>query len=107
MSKLRVTMAYEKLSQELKEQLKLVYDEGFSEHLINYTDKDGKNISALRFETDEKIYLIRMTRSQAIEIIDEDPDYDEEGSIIDSVKEDYEEKHSDVDYLSENDNYDN
>lgn len=107
MSKLRVTMAYEKLSQELKEQLKLVYDEGFSEHLINYTDKDGKNISALRFETDEKIYLIRMTRSQAIEIIDEDPDYDEEGSLIDSVKEDYEEKHSDVDYLSENDNYDN
>ena len=48
-----------------------------------------------------------MTRSQAIEIIDEDPDYDEEGSLIDSVKEDYEEKHSDVDYLSENDNYDN
>lgn len=106
MSKLRVTLPYDKLSQDLKEQLKLVYTDGFSENLISYTDKDGKNVSALRFETDEKIYLIRMTRTQAIEIIDEDPDYDDDGSLIDSVKEDYEEKHSDVDYLSENDNYD-
>lgn len=105
MSKLKVTQDYEKLSEQIKEQVKLVYPDGFSEHLITYTNKEGKNVSALRFETDEKIYLIRMTRAQAEEIIESDPDYDDDGVLYDDVKEDYEEKHSDADYLTDNDNY--
>ena len=106
MSKLRVTQEYSKLSQEIQEQVKLVYPLGFVDHLITYTNKDGQVLSALRFETDEKIYLIRMTSKQALAIIDDDPDYDDDGSLNDDVKEDYEDRHSEVDYLSENDNYD-
>lgn len=104
--KQRVTQEYEKLSDEMKEQLKLVYPDGFSEFLISFNNKDGKKISALRFETDDKIYLIRMTFDEALEIIESDPDYDDDGSLMDDVKEDYEDKHSDVEYLSDNDNYD-
>ncbi len=106
MSKLRVTQEYSKLSEEIKEQIKLVYPQGFIDHLISYINKDGARVSALRFETDEKIYLIRMTSAQAIDIIESDPDYDDDGSLYDDVKEEYEEKHSDVEYLADNDNYD-
>lgn len=106
MDKQKVTQEYEKLSEDIQEQIKLVYPSGFSDHLISYVNKDGKKVSALRFETDEKIYLIRMTLEQAIDIIESDADYDEDGELIDEVKEEYEEKHSDIDYLSENDNYD-
>jgi hypothetical protein len=105
MSKIRVTQEYDRLSNELKEQIKLVYPQGYSDFLISYSDKEGKRISALRFETDEKIYLIRMTFEQAVDIIESDTDYDDDGSLNDNVRVDYEQKHSDVDYLSENDNY--
>lgn len=106
MDKERVTQEYKKLSEEIKEQIKLVYPQGFSDFLISYTNKEGKKVTALRFETDEKIYLIRMTIDQAIDIIDADPDYDQDGLLYDDVKEEYEEKHSDIDYLSDNENYD-
>ena len=105
MIKQRVTQEYEKLSDEIQEQVKLVYPYGFSDHLISYVNKDGQRVSALRFETDEKIYLIRMTFEQAKDIIESDDDYDDEGNLMDDVREDYEEKHSDVDYLTENENY--
>ena len=56
----RVTQAYEKLNESIQEQVKLAYPEGFSQHLIPFVNKEGKKVKALRFETDEKIYLIRM-----------------------------------------------
>jgi len=105
MTKLRVTQDYEKLSDDIQEQVKLVYPYGFSDHLISYVNKEGKRVSALRFETDDKIYLIRMTLAQALDIIEADDDYDDDGNLMEDIKEDYEEKHSDVDYLSENENY--
>ena len=105
MDKERVTQEYKKLGEEIKEQIKLVYPQGFSDYLISYTNKEGKKVTALRFETDAKIYLIRMTIEQAIDIIDADPDYDQDGSLYEDVKEEYEEKHSDIEYLSDNENY--
>ncbi|GAA4824546.1 hypothetical protein [Algivirga pacifica] len=105
-NKLRVTKDYSKLSDELQEQIKLVYPEGFSQFLIQYTDKDGKRQSALRFETDDKIYLVRMTTEEAEDIISNDEDYDEYGSLRDDVRDEYEDKYSDVDYLTDNENYD-
>ncbi|MEQ9404280.1 MAG: hypothetical protein RIM99_11870 [Cyclobacteriaceae bacterium] len=104
MEKLKVALEYERLGEEIKEQIKLVYPDGFRDFLISYPGKEGQRISALRFETDEKIYLIRMTSQQALDIIEADPDY-EDGSLIDDIRDDYEEKHSDVN-LSDNDNYD-
>ncbi|PLX19658.1 MAG: hypothetical protein C0599_10510 [Salinivirgaceae bacterium] len=104
-NKSRVIVDYEKLSDELIEQIKLVYPTGFSQHLISFTNAKGENVSALRFETFEKIYLIRMTNKMAVQIIEDDADYDDDGVLKDGVREKLEEEHSEVDYLTENDNY--
>ena len=105
-NKIRVTQEYSKLSEEHKEQVKLVYPEGYSQFLINYTNKEGKKVSALRFETDEKIYLIRMSVLEAELLVADDDDFDEDGLLKESIKDDYEDKYSEVDYLEENENYD-
>lgn len=106
--KIRVTQEYERLSDELKEQLKLVYPEGYSQSLIQFMNKDGKKVNGLRFETDEKIYLIRMTVTEAERIISDDDDFDESGSLKEEIKDEYEDKYSDLEYLSDegNDNDD-
>lgn len=100
-----VTQEYDKLSDELKEQIKLVYPDGYSQHLIQFTAKEGKKLKALRFETDDKVYLIRMTVIQAQDLVLNDDDFDEDGNLIEDVRDDYEDKYSDVNYLDENDNY--
>ena len=73
-TKPRVVKDYEKLDEIIQEQIKLSYPYGFSDHLVSYVDKEGKKRTALPFETDEKYYLVRMTESEAVAIIDEDDD---------------------------------
>lgn len=104
--KIRVIQDYEKLSDEIKEQIKLVYPEGYRQHLIIFTNKKGERVTALRFETFEKIYLVRMSVSKAEELIENDTDYNADGNLRSSIKERYEDEYSDIDYLSENENYD-
>lgn len=105
-NKLRVIQDYEKLSNELKEQIKLVYPEGYSQHLIEFTNSKGEKVTALRFETFEKIYLVRMSVYKAERIIEQDSDYDDDGNLKEDVKVKYEDEYSDIEYLSENENYD-
>ncbi len=100
-NKIRVIQDYEKLSSELKEQVKLVYPHGYHNHLVEYTTPKGERIKTLRFETDEKIYLIRMTFQKAKAIIEQDDDFDEEGFLKMDIKEKYEEEYSDLEYLSD------
>lgn len=98
-NKPRVIKDYEKLDEAIKEQIKLVYPYGFSQNLITFTNKDGMLVSALPFETDEKYYLVRMTTQEAIDIISEDDDYDDEGSLKDESRETFEDKYSDLEYI--------
>jgi len=97
MSKPRVIKNYEKLDDEVLEQIKLNYPEGFAKNLIRFTDVDGRLASALPFETEEKYYLIRMTRSEALVIIDDDDDYDEDGNLLDEARDEYADKYDDDD----------
>ncbi len=60
-SKLRVIKDYDKLDTEIVKQIEVTYPEGFTQHLIQITSKDGMLVSALPFETEDKIYLVRMT----------------------------------------------
>ena len=101
-SKPRIIKDYEKLDESIKEQIKLVYPNGFSQRLISFTNKDGLLVSALPFETDDKYYLVRMTSQEAIDIISEDDDYDDDGTLKDESREAYEDKYSDLDYIPEN-----
>ena len=99
-NKPRIVKDYEKLDPQIQEQIKLVYPYGFSDNLVSYTDKEGMRRTALPFETDDKYYLIRMTASEAMQIIDEDDDFDSSGELKDNIKEVYEEKYADIDYLN-------
>lgn len=97
----RVVKDFEKLTDDIQEQIKLAYPEGFSHQLITFTDKDGFKVSALPFETDEKYYLVRMTKKQATALIEDDDDYDDDGFLKEDIRLDYEEKHMDFDDLDE------
>lgn len=100
--KIRVIKDYEKLDEQIQEQIKLVYPNGFSQYLISFTNKEGKLVSALPFETDDRYYLVRMTLKEAKQIIDEDEDYDDDGNLKDESREEYEDKYSDLDYIADN-----
>ncbi|HOE39196.1 MAG TPA: hypothetical protein PLG05_03885 [Bacteroidales bacterium] len=100
-NKPKVIQDFEKLSKEIQEQIKLTYPNGFSQHLIQFTNKEGRFVSALPFETDEKYYLVRMTLDEAREIIYSDDDYDDDGILKDDVKEEFVDKYAELDYMSD------
>lgn len=102
----RVVKDYEKLSEDIQQQIKLVYPEGFSHHLISFTNKEGVKVSALPFETSETYYLVRMTKQEATALIEDDDDYDDDGYLREEIKLDYEEKHLDIDDLEEEEEQD-
>ncbi len=92
MGKPRIVKDYEKLTEEILAQIKLEYPFGFEKKLITFKNKDNKFVSALPFETDDYYYLIRMTRDEAQQIMEEDEDYDEDGNLSDEAKERLEEE---------------
>ena len=100
-NKPKVIQDYGKLSTEIKEQIKLTYLEGFSEHLIEFENPKGELVSALPFETEETIYMIRMSIRKAMELVDLDSDYDEDGVLLSSRREQYEEKYAEEDDFDE------
>jgi len=102
-NKPRVIKDFEKLDDAIQEQIKLTYPRGFSKHLIQFTNREGSKVSALPFETDEKYYLVRMTVTEARKIILRDEDYDEDGKLRTEIREDYEDKYADLDYIGDDD----
>ena len=86
MSKPRLVKDYEKLTEEIIGQIKLEYPYGFEHKLITFKNREGKFVSALPFETNDFYYLIRMSRSEAKDIILNDDDYDEDGNLTDEAK---------------------
>lgn len=72
MNKPRIVKDYEKLDSTTQEMIKLAYPYGFEDHLVSFTNSEGRKVSALPFETDEKYYLVRMTIAEAQIIIEED-----------------------------------
>lgn len=91
-SKPRVVKDYDKLDTLVQEQIKLEYPYGFEDHLVKFTNAEGKRVSALPFETEDKYYLVRMTIEEAQAIIEDDDDYDEDGNLTDEAREEIEER---------------
>ncbi len=81
MAKKRIIKDYHALPEEIIRQVKMAYPTGFVAHLVQYTNQEGKIVSALPFETEDTYYLIRMTAQEARRIVSEDEDYDEEGIL--------------------------
>ncbi len=57
------------------------YHSGYADYLVTYSNKEGKKVSALPFETDDAHYLIRMTILEAKRLVKEDEDYDDDGQL--------------------------
>lgn len=89
----KLITAFEKLDKSIQEQIKLEYPEGFSQHLIKFTNKDGDRVSALRFEMEDKIYLVKMSKIIADQLIEDDIDYDDTGNLTDEARIEYEDKY--------------
>ena len=100
-NKPRIIKDYNKLDKALQEQIKLVYADGFADRLIHFFDKDGIKVSALPFETESKYYMLRMTKNEAIRIVDEDDDFDDDGLLKSEVKQDYEDKYADLEHIAD------
>lgn len=100
-SKPRVIKDFDKLDSNIQEQIKLAYPNGFYDSLIHFYNKDGKKVTALPFETDDKYYMVRMTVQEAKMIIEDDDDFDDEGNLKEKIKDDYESKYGDLDYMSD------
>ena len=92
-SKPRVVKDYEKLDPAVLEQIKLAYPMGFRKHLITFRNAQGDLVSALPFETEDRYYLVRMTVVQAVQFIEDDDDYDEDGNLKSKVRKAYTAKH--------------
>ncbi len=85
--KKRVVKDYDKLPEEVVNLIKLEYPRGFVKNLIKYTNKDGMQVSALPYETDDVYYLIRMSAIEARQIILDDDDY-EDGVLREDFEDD-------------------
>jgi hypothetical protein len=100
-SKPRVIKDFDKIDNHIQEQIKLLYPDGFSSHLISFTNKNGDKVSALPYEAEDKYYLIRMTVQQADAIIEDDDDYDDDGYLKEDIKMDLEDKYVDLSDLGD------
>ena len=92
MAKKRIVIDYEKLPEETINRIKLEYPEGFEDNLVTFTNAKGAYVSALPFETEEVYYLVRMTESEARQIIKDDDDYDSEGKLRNDFEDDINEE---------------
>ncbi len=93
----RILKSFEKLDNEIREQIKLAYPDGFVTNLITFSKPDGSLVSALPFETDEVYYMVKMTESEATTIVDNDDDFDSDGFLKEDVKDAFSQKYSDGD----------
>jgi len=79
LAKKRVIKNFDALPEEIVELVKAKYPTGaYAEHLVSYTDKEGKKVSALPFETDDTYYLIRLAVQEVKKPAKEDDDLDDE-----------------------------
>jgi DNA-directed RNA polymerase subunit delta len=81
LAKKRIVKDYDALPEETLRLVKMKYPNGYADSLVSYTDKEGKKVSALPFESDEAYYLIRMTIMEAKRLVKEDEDFDDEGVL--------------------------
>ena len=88
----RVIKDYDKLDVTIQEQIKLEYPYGFEENLVSFTNREGKRVSALPFEAEDRYYLVRMTVAEAQRLIEDDADYDSQGNLREEAKVEYTEK---------------
>jgi hypothetical protein len=91
MSKRRAIISYDKLSIDQKKQILRDYPDGYINHLTSIKTPTGETLDALIWETDEVIYLVKVSKvvPKAKPVSDDDDDdFDEVADIKDDEVED-------------------
>ncbi len=75
MDKLKVVTDYSKLSPELLDLFNETYPQGIAGHTVRFPNSKGEIVTAVRLETEDRIYLVKLS-AKAKEILTEE-DLDE------------------------------
>jgi DNA-directed RNA polymerase subunit delta len=78
--KKKLIKKYEQLPEDIIEQVKKKYPDGFEDNLITFENSQGEIELALPFETDDTYYLIKMPKNNTAE---EEEEEDYENSSLD------------------------
>lgn len=88
MSKPKVIKEFEKLDDIIKQAVFDKYPYGFDRHIITFKNHKNQLVSALPFETEDRFYMIKMTRAEANEIVQAwDEDNEDEDNNLDDIEE--------------------
>ncbi len=108
MAKKRSIVSYEKLSPELRKDLLKSFPDGFGSALTTIKTPTGETLEAVIWETEEIIYLVKITKmlTNALDLDDDDDDFGDIAKPDDFEEEEEEEdekpkkkkKSSDYDY---------
>lgn len=86
MSKPRLIKDYKKLDAGIIQEIKVHYPRGFKRALISFNDHKNKIVTALPYETEHYMLLIKMNQDMAIDIVRNDDDYGEDNILKEDVK---------------------
>jgi hypothetical protein len=106
MSKPKVIKDFDKLDEGIQERIRENYPDGFDKHLIKFVNVEGKTVSALPFETEDRYYLVRMTLKEARQLSEnEDEDFDPD-AISAEIKDEFKDNFGADDVEDEKDDFD-
>jgi len=88
MVKKRSIVSYEKLSAEQKKELLKSYPEGYSNFITQIKTPAGESLEALIWETEEVIYLVKISKTMTTALDLDDDEGDDVDEIDDIVKPD-------------------
>jgi len=91
MSKRRSIISYEKLTIEQKKQILRDFPDGYINHLSTVKTPTGEVLDALIWETDEVIYLVKITKTppkQKPVVEEEDDDIDDDFDKVPDINDD-------------------
>ena len=93
MTKRRAIISYDKLTIDQKKQILKDFPDGYINHLTTIKTPTGELLEALIWETDEVIYLVKITKTKPVKaavVEDEDEDDFDEDELdkVDDIKDD-------------------
>ncbi|MDP4684955.1 MAG: hypothetical protein NWS40_09725 [Crocinitomicaceae bacterium] len=93
MTKRRTIISYDKLTIDQKKQILKDFPDGYINHLTTIKTPTGELLEALIWETDEVIYLVKITKTKLVKAAvaeDEDEDDFDEDELdkVDDIKDD-------------------
>ena len=71
-SKLNIIIDYDSIDDELLEQVKYAYPYGFNNAIIEYANNKKLVERAIILETDDRVYMLRLSKENIIHLLEED-----------------------------------